>query len=154
THLHLQAFGRHYHGRTPRVREQLQMAQAVAQRAADEARRVIAGLRPAVLDDFGLEAALRQQLAALRHEGWEIEEQVSLGARRLPLTVETTLFRVAQEALTNVRKHAATTRVRVALRWQGATVRLEVRDWGRGFRPGAVVAAAAGPGERVGLASM
>src|SRR5581483_5630705 len=93
-------------------------------------------------------------LAALRHEGWEIEEQVSLGARRLPLTVETTLFRVAQEALTNVRKHAATTRVRVALRWQGATVRLEVRDWGRGVRPGAVVAAAAGPGERVGLASM
>ena len=56
-----------------------------------------------------------------------------LGSRRLPTETETALFRVAQEALRNVRKHSGTSRVYVALRGQVRAVHLEVRDWGRGF---------------------
>jgi signal transduction histidine kinase len=67
--------------------------------------------------------------------------------------VETALFRVAQEALTNVRKHARTDRMHVTLERRGQAVRLLVRDWGRGFVPSGVPDEA-DPGERVGLSSM
>jgi signal transduction histidine kinase len=66
--------------------------------------------------------------------------------------IETALFRVGQEALRNVRKHAGQTRVDVSLTRHGEYVRLAIQDWGRGFRPAAVVAN--GPSERVGLAGM
>jgi signal transduction histidine kinase len=66
--------------------------------------------------------------------------------------VETALFRVAQEAMTNARKHAQTTRLHLTLTQCTAAVRLEVRDEGRGFAQG--TAAPAGPGERVGMAGM
>ena len=67
--------------------------------------------------------------------------------------MEIALFRVAQEALTNVRKHARTRRVRIELRRWDQEVRLEVRDHGRGFDPTAQPLES-GPGERVGLAGM
>jgi signal transduction histidine kinase len=117
-----------------------------------EARRVIADLRPTALDDFGLATAVRLQVEALRDEGWSIEYRSDLGNERLPLETETALYRVAQEALTNVRKHARTTRVQVGLERLESAVRLQVQDQGRGFDPAAL--SNGGPGERVGLSSM
>ncbi len=67
--------------------------------------------------------------------------------------MEINLFRVAQEALSNVRKHAKTNRLRVSIGRHDGVVRLEVRDWGRGIHP-SEVRAGNGPGERVGLSSM
>jgi signal transduction histidine kinase len=67
--------------------------------------------------------------------------------------LEVNLFRVTQEALSNVRKHAETDRVRVAIGRREGVVRLEVRDWGRGFCT-SEVRGSAGPGETVGLSSM
>ncbi len=125
----------------------------VVQRTVGEARRVIADLRPTALDDFGLATALRLQADSLRAEGWEVAFEESLGEERLPVEVETALFRVAQEALTNVRKHARTRRVRVELERPGSAVRLKVRDQGRGFSPGSSPDGSV-PGERVGLSSM
>src|SRR6202011_920654 len=55
--------------------------------------------------------------------------------QRLPIRIEAELFRVAQEALTNVRKHAHAREVEVALRKRGSTLTLSVRDDGRGFSP-------------------
>ncbi len=89
----------------------------------------------------------------MRAGGYEARYEVTLGEERLPAALETALFRVTQEALSNVRKHAETDRVFVALGRQNGVVRLEVRDWGRGFEP-AEVASGGGPGERVGLSSM
>jgi signal transduction histidine kinase len=63
------------------------------------------------------------------------------------------LFRVAQEALTNVRKHSRAAAVHVVLDRSGKAVRLMVRDEGRGFRPDEVTRSN-GPGERVGLSGM
>ena len=153
THQHLQAYARYHRPRSPAARLDLERALEMARRTVGEARRVIADLRPTVLDDFGLSTALRRQVDALRAEGWQVSYEEALGPERLPPAVETALFRVAQEALTNVRKHAGTTRVHLSLRRKGRAVRLEVQDWGQGFRPTAP-RDAAGPGERVGLPGM
>ena len=152
-HQHLQAYARFHRPRSAEARVDLERALDLARRTVGEARRVIADLRPTVLDDFGLATALRRQVEALRAEGWEVSYDDLLGAERLPSAVETGLFRVAQEALANVRKHATTTRVHLALRRKGRAVRLEVQDWGRGFQPTAA-RDGAGPGERVGLPGM
>jgi signal transduction histidine kinase len=124
----------------------------LAQQTVREARRVIAGLRPTALDDFGLSTAIQHEMAALRREGWDITYHEDLDGRRLPPPIETTLFRVAQESLTNIRKHAGTTRVRVILTVGEQTARLEVRDWGSGFNR-SLPAPTAG-GEQVGIAGM
>jgi signal transduction histidine kinase len=134
-------------------REELEDAVALVRRTVGEARRVIANLRPTTLDDFGLATAVRMQAEELRAEGYKTTYEETLGEARLPATLETAFFRVAQEALTNMRKHAETGRVRVAIGRRDGSVRLEVTDWGRGFTP-AEIEQDAGPGERVGLSSM
>jgi signal transduction histidine kinase len=152
-HQHLEAFAAGYRrrSRSPRARQQLDRALELAEFTVTEARRVIAGLRPTALDDFGLAAALQMHVAALRDDGWEISCQELLGDERLPPPVEMVIFRVALEALTNVRKHANSNRVAVTIERRGNNLHLEVRDWGRGFR---LATAHAGRGERVGLAGM
>ncbi len=125
----------------------------LAQLAVREARRLIAGLRPTVLDDFGLAAALRLQIEALHADGWDITYNETMGLERLPPAVETALFWVVQEGITNIRKHASTTRARLELTRQAPVIRLELQDQGRGFE---VSAASSLPsaGEHVGLLSM
>ena len=149
----LALFAEHRPPESAQDREELEDAVALVQRTVGEARRVIANLRPTTLDDFGLATALRMQTEELRAEGFETSYEETLGEERLPATLELALFRVAQEALTNARKHAETDRVRVVLGRSDGIVRLEVRDWGRGFAP-AEAKQGAGPGERVGLSSM
>jgi signal transduction histidine kinase len=120
-----------------------------------EARRIIAGLRPTVLDDFGLTAALQQLAEQLRADGLEVTAEVRFepGSARLAPVVETALYRVAQEAVANVRKHAAADRVRLTLQHAGEVLRLTIADNGRGFDPSDL--AQDGPlGERVGLDGM
>ncbi len=152
-HQHLQAFASHYRPRSPQARQELDQALELAHRSVREARRLIAGLRPTALDDFGLATALRLQVEALHTDGWTISYDETIGSERLSPTIETTLFWVAQEALTNVRKHACTTRASLVLERRGAMIRLEVRDWGRGFEPVAVLREAS-PGEHIGLREM
>jgi PAS domain S-box-containing protein len=152
-HQHLQALASHYHPRSPQARQELERALELAQRSVREARRLIAGLRPTVLDDFGLTMALRLHLEALRNDGWTIIFEEALGPERLPRTIETTLFGVAQEALTNVRKHSQTTKARLSLVRHDSNVRLEVQDWGCGFEPRTLFKVYR-PGEHVGIRAM
>ena len=152
-HQHLQAFASHYHPRSPQARQELGRALELAQLSVKEARRLIAGLRPTALDDFGLATALRLQVEAQRSDGWTITYDETLGSERLPPTIETALFWVAQEALTNLRKHACTTTARLALERQGPTIHLEVEDCGCGFEPLAVLHEP-GLGEHIGLREM
>jgi PAS domain S-box-containing protein len=153
THQHLQAFAARHRPRAQPTRTELDRVLDLARRSVTEIRRVIAGLRPTALDDFGLATALQMHVAALQADGWQINYYDSLGARRLPPTIETVLYRVVQEALTNVRKHAQTTRVTVLLACDEQRLRLEVQDWGCGFEP-AHVLAHVGLGERIGLRGM
>lgn len=150
--LHLETYAHDYPPGSPEAREDLEHAVELARRTVRDARRVVNNLRPTTLDDFGLAAALRLHVEELRAEGWQIGYREGLGEDRLPPLVETALFRVAQESLTNVRKHAQTTQANVTLDRRRDTVHLEVQDWGRGFDPAAV--REAGAGERVGLPGM
>ena len=153
SHQHLQAFAGHYRPRKSQARQDLDLVLDLARRAVQEVRRVIAGLRPTVLDDMGLAAALRLYVESLRADGWELSYYESLGSARLPPTVETVIFRVALEALTNIRKHARTTRARLELERQGQNVQLIVQDWGCGFEL-AMAPNGARLGERIGLRGM
>ena len=152
-YLHLQAFASHYRPCSLQAHEELERALELAQRSIKEARQLIAGLRPTALADFGLATALRLQVEALRAEGWTIQYEETLDAERLLPSLETTLFGIGREALTNIRKHAGTTEARVALERQASVVRLEVQDWGRGFEP-VVVPGVCSLGEHIGLREM
>lgn len=98
-------------------------------------RAIIADLRPASLDQLGLGPALETlgtRLAA--REGIEVRTAIELdGGRRLTPELETAVYRVAQEALTNVAKHARAEHVELVLRRDPGAVELEVRDDGVGF---------------------
>ena len=153
-HQHLQGFARLYPPESEEARDLLSRTLELVQRTVGEARQVIADLRPTVLDDFGLGTALRLEADRLRSEGFLVDYESNLGEdERLPVSVETALFRIAQEALTNIRKHAGAERLRLTLDRLEGGARLCVRDWGRGFDPSAP-RAGGGPGERVGLNSM
>ena len=152
-HQHLQTFADLHVPESQSERADLDRTVELVQRTVREARRLIAGLRPTVLDDFGLTTAIRQEVEVLGGEGWQVSYDEDLGDQRLPSQIETALYRVAQEALTNVRKHAGRARVAVTLDRDDGSIRLQVRDWGRGF-DAASRTARARPGERVGLLSM
>jgi signal transduction histidine kinase len=115
-------------------------------------RTVIHGLRPPVLDDLGAVAALRQLVAEVRsRHGIVIDLRVSGDPVRLSDRCELTVYRVAQEALSNVVRHAQATDTRVDLHF-GDQVVLTVTDNGRGMSSPAVVAAGSGGG--LGLIGM
>lgn len=102
--------------------------ESLSQEALKEMRGLIWQLRPAGLED-GLLTALQRYGEGL---GLQVEGQVE-GVRELPRAVEEALWRIGQESLNNVRKHAQTNRVRLLLRMTDADVFLEVADDGRGF---------------------
>jgi signal transduction histidine kinase len=98
-------------------------------------RGIIADLRPPALDELGLEPALRTLAERVGElHGLELDLDLRLGERRLDAELETIAYRVAQEALTNVIKHAAATGVQLMLRATPAALELSVRDDGRGVQ--------------------
>ncbi len=122
---------RDHHPAAEEIEELAELAQANIQ----DIRRLIHDLRPAALDELGLVPALREYLARCQQErGLAIEFTADEG-ERLPAPVETALFRIAQEALNNVVRHAQAHRVDVALRRDEAHVTLCITDDGQGFDP-------------------
>ena len=109
--------------------EQLVWARKLAHLTLDEARAAINGLRPPVLDDLGL----ADSLASLARSTAGVEVRVDVEECTLPEHVEIALYRIAQEALQNVVKHADATSVRVRLVRHDDHVTLEVTDDGGGF---------------------
>jgi two-component system NarL family sensor kinase len=108
---------------------QISAARALAVAALDETRIAIAGLRPPVLDDLGLAASLESLARSIP----DVTIDVDVQAPGLPEHVETALYRITQEALQNIAKHAHASHARVELRADHGRVRLRVRDDGRGF---------------------
>lgn len=149
---HLQAFTRHHPDGSLQGQEMLDKAVELIRHTIEESRRVIADLRPTALDDFGLVVALRLQADALREEGWDVVYEEKVGDERLPATVETALYRLAREALTNVRKHAETDKLQIEVGRDEHSAWLKVQDWGKGFDPAEL--SAVGPGERIGVSGM
>lgn len=93
-------------------------------------------LRPTILDDFGLDAGLRWLSERfMQRTGIEVEYKSGFN-ERLPDESETHLFRIVQEALTNVARHSGATRVQIQLERDGKRVHLQLKDNGRGLQNG------------------
>lgn len=91
-------------------------------------------LRPTILDDFGLDPALRSLAESFsQRTGIEVKYRSELEGRRLRDETETHLFRIAQEALTNVARHSQASSVAMELLPRGSEVTMTIRDNGRGF---------------------
>ncbi len=132
--MHLDTLTSLVDGLSGQAHDELHRGRARLQEAIDEARRVVSELRPAALEDFGLAAGLRHYAAEISaREGWQLEFVAELDGVRLNRAAETAIFRIVQEALTNARKYAGARRVRVALQMDASSLKVEVRDWGRGF---------------------
>jgi two-component system NarL family sensor kinase len=108
-----------------------------ARACSDTIRTLMNELRPPVLDDFGFTEALREYVAALAtHGGLAVALDVDDAVGSARPEVNVTLFRILQEAVVNVRKHAAAARLSIEFRRaDAARLRLVVRDDGRGFDP-------------------
>jgi signal transduction histidine kinase len=104
----------------------------------DEVHRLAWGMRPSILDDYGLDSALTRYIEEIsKHLNFAIDYQYTPapGVGRLPNAVEITLYRVAQEAITNIVSHAQATRASVVILHQPGEVTLVIEDNGRGFDP-------------------
>ncbi len=117
--------------------------------ALQDVRRLAVELRPAVLDDFGLVPALERLTDSFAEQSdIRVDFHSALGETRLPSEVETTLYRVVQESLTNIVKHANAHNISVSIAPRGSTVAAVIEDDGAGFDQRAV------RGEGVGLLGM
>ena len=120
-------------GQSAPERARLEDCMRLVDEAIGNVRQLSQLLRPTILDDFGLEAGLRWLAEGFTHRtGVEVEFQGDAGGR-LPDETETHLFRIAQEALTNVARHAQATHVAMKLERREGDVLLTVRDDGRGL---------------------
>ncbi len=143
-----------------RAQEAMREAVERIEREIENLRAIITELRPAALDELGLRAAIEGLLDRHRDQsGFEIDGELALpgpmaGEVRLEEELESTVYRLVQEALTNVAKHARANRVRVVVSETGGELLVEVQDDGAGFDPdaGSHGFGLAGMHERVHLA--
>jgi signal transduction histidine kinase len=114
-----------------------------------DVRRLAVQLRPKALDDFGLVPALDRLVQTFSESsGISVDFEARLGEERLATEVETTLYRIVQEALTNVVKHAEAMKVSILLVRRGGSATVVIEDDGQGFDPATIQS------DRLGLAGM
>ncbi len=123
-------------GESSPVGELAQRTMEMVDGTLEEIRRAVRTLGPAVLDDIGLQTAL-ERLCDNMSEGqsYSVTLRASLGTQPLPAAVESTVYRVVQEALTNAARHAQAHSVGVTVEVRAEMTRLEIVDDGRGFDP-------------------
>ncbi|QOC21210.1 PAS domain-containing sensor histidine kinase [Wenzhouxiangella sp. AB-CW3] len=131
----------------------LDTATAEVDRLIRHVRELSLQLRPSVLDDLGLEAALNWLIAQHKRAGMKLDLHVDLDGQRPSAEVETACFRVVQEALTNVRRHAGAEHVEVRVGCRHGQLDLLIRDDGEGFDAHRAQEHA-GRGRSLGLLSM
>lgn len=144
--MQFEVFGHLRESKPKQATDALQAGMTMLRQSHFEARRLINGVRPPILDESGVVAAI----AHLVHEpkgrkAPEIEFRSKVEFKRLEPVEENAIYRIVQEGITNACKHSKSKKVRVSLLQRGDQVRIEIRDWGIGFNPKAV------PEKRYGL---
>ena len=130
------------------VRQAAEQLRELVVGTLQDVRRLAVELRPKALDDFGLVPALERLAENFREQtGMAVELEARLGPDRLPGEVETALYRITQEALTNVVKHARARSVSIVLTRRDGSVSAVIEDDGQGFEQG-------GDDEGLGLLGM
>jgi len=121
----------------PPVRGEVAEAREAVRESLEEVREIARRLRPEALDDLGLPSALAAlTLDISKRTGLRIERRISPDLQKLSPEEELVIYRVAQEGLTNVARHAEARRAWVSLEDGAGGVVMEVRDDGQGFDPG------------------
>jgi signal transduction histidine kinase len=120
------------------ARAEAERLRELVTQALQDVRRLAVELRPKALDDFGLLPALKRLGAGFSEQtGIRVEVESFLGEERLPSEIETALYRIVQESLTNVVKHARASSVSVLVTRKSGSVVAVIEDDGRGFDAGA-----------------
>lgn len=118
------------------LKKQVTDARALAADSLAELRRILSGLRPAILDDLGLVPAIRWFARTnLERAGIHVVVKAPGAPLELSPAVTTTLFRVVQEAVNNIVRHAGAGLVTIVLQLNDGSVDLQIQDDGRGFDP-------------------
>jgi signal transduction histidine kinase len=144
--LHLERFSHQQKlGQKPPDDGLIQCSEALLRKTVEEGRRLMNGLRPPILDEQGPVAAIEHLICERREVSPEVDFQARVSFERLAPPLETTLYRITQEALTNATRHSGSDRIKIELWHENSVIHLEIRDWGRGFNPGQISE------ERVGL---
>ena len=117
------------------ARDQIELALELVRRAVSEGRRLISGLRLPVLEQSGVVAAIECLIKEQPQDGPSIEFIADVQFERLEALLETTIYRIAQEAITNVRRHSKSDRAEIRLSQKNDRIQIEIRDWGVGFDP-------------------
>ncbi|MGB8648303.1 MAG: GAF domain-containing sensor histidine kinase [Anaerolineae bacterium] len=126
------------------ARERLTEVEEMCTAAIDDLRQFVADLRPSLLDDLGLVAAVRQMAKQVEaRSGMTVEFNLSGQRRRLPSQIETVVYRIAQEALNNTVRHAHARAATIDLQFGDQSVVLCVEDNGVGFAPASILKAGA-----------
>jgi len=133
--VELSALGNGAGGGAQAIRKKIAYTQRLVENSVNAVHRFARGLRPAVLDDLGLIPALRAHCESVAEQkGIKIEMKAFSGIEALDGAGKTVLFRVAQEALNNVARHARATRVKVSIDQMPDAIRMEIGDNGRSFK--------------------
>ena len=118
------------------VRDDVRAVQDAVRLCLEDVRRIAIELRPEALDDLGLTSALAVLAERLsRRFGLDVSERIAADLPPLPVETELVVYRVAQEALTNVARHSGSARAELMLEHDRGRLTLRVRDYGRGLRP-------------------
>jgi signal transduction histidine kinase len=134
--LHSEVIGKFIHSDPERALEQLYLTRELINKTTDQMYELILALRPSVLDDLGLVAALRSHAERLFNgSGIAFKLDSSGLVKRLPPSIETALYRIFQEALSNVVRHSGADQVKVTLAQRDSFFEGEIADNGHGFDP-------------------
>ncbi|HLO33765.1 MAG TPA: sensor histidine kinase [Anaerolineales bacterium] len=132
--IHLERLGNLIPAERLDITRYIMDAQNVATKLLENLRKVIWDLRPSILDDLGLFSAIRWFARTnLEKGGVQVDFWTASGGLRLPSHLETMLFRIAQEAISNILRHANAAKVSIRLWTADEHIWLEIKDDGRGF---------------------
>ncbi|MCL4552369.1 MAG: histidine kinase [Candidatus Marsarchaeota archaeon] len=137
----------------PHIGEKVTELRALAARTLDEVHHLATALRPSLLDDLGLVAALQKYIGEYSVKmNINVDSHISLNGQHLPSDIETTVFRIVQESLTNITKYAQTKNVSIVVQYRGSSLVAIIEDDGNGFNVGEVMSS---PNEKnLGLLGM
>jgi signal transduction histidine kinase len=133
--MHLDAYAAVAGPEVEQAGREFDQAARLLREAVGDARRLLSGLRPPILDESGVIAAIEYLASETRRYVPEVEFVHDVSFRRLAPPLESTIFRIAQEALNNVRRHSQAKSARISLSGRDGHLRLEVSDDGIGFVP-------------------
>ena len=136
--MHMEAAGFQATTEDARSQAEYDRGMSLLRDSLAEARRLISGLRPPILDEQGVVAAPEYLVNEARPEIPDIKFVNRFHFGRLAAPLEVAIFRITQEALSNIRQHSGAKRALIELVQHGEWVRLSIRDWGCGFDPGRV----------------